>query len=413
MFICDSWLLAPELRKLLPEISNILRFQDFFNVTKIHHTFKQAEQRIFGDILEDKSLYPQDTTLRRNAREYFMAGGDPGIGVGIIPLIRCMPFMSELKCAVCGITPREYAGDSEVMAGTEIAVYERFKPDRIVTGPNTRGIAEALGAEFIYPESGVPYAGKPALTSMGDIYDFKAVTDYSSEKFEVYYKAAGMIRKRLPWWTRVEMSIGGPFTIASMLLGAERLLRECRKKPEAVHHLLRVITDTQKTCIDMAAELGCGIAMADPVANPELIGPGMYEEFVFPYTAELTRYTESRTGKKVSLHMCGSTYSIWKYLSQYPLAEISLDNCIDLDRAAAELGPYVRIAGNIDPVGIMLNGTREEICEAARKCIDAGSRAEKGFNLATGCDIPETVEPVHIEWLMEEVRRQNEIRINR
>jgi uroporphyrinogen decarboxylase len=61
----------------------------------------------------------------------------------------------------------------------------------------------------------------------------------------------------------------------------------------------------------------------------------------------------------------------------------------------------------------MLNGTREEICESARKCIDAGSSAEKGFNLATGCDIPETADPEHIKWLMEEVRRQNEIRINR
>ena len=33
------------------------------------------------------------------------------------------------------------------------------------------------------------------------------------------------------------------------------------------------------SCIEMAAEYGMGIAMADPVANPALIGPKMYEKF--------------------------------------------------------------------------------------------------------------------------------------
>ena len=57
-----------------------------------------------------------------------------------------------------------------------------------------------------------------------------------------------------------------------------------------------------------------------------------------------------KTGKKVSLHMCGATYSIWKYIEQYQLNEISLDNIVDLDRAARELGGKVPIAGNVDPV---------------------------------------------------------------
>ena len=80
------------------------------------------------------------------------------------------------------------------------------------------------------------------------------------------------------------------------------------------------------------------IAMADPVANPALIGPRMYEKFIYPYTKELTDYALKKTGRKVSLHMCGSTYSIWKYLRQYELNELSLDNIIDLERAVEELG---------------------------------------------------------------------------
>ena len=89
--------------------------------------------------------------------------------------------------------------------------------------------------------------------------------------------------------------------------------------------------------------------MADPVANPALIGPKMYEKFVFPYTKELTDYAYEKTGHKVSLHMCGDTRSIWKYLGQYQLNELSLDNIIDIKQAADEIGSEVPIAGNVDP----------------------------------------------------------------
>ena len=203
----------------------------------------------------------------------------------------------------------------------------------------------------------------------------------------------------------IEISIGGPFTIASNLRGVEALLRDLKKCPDKVHRLLRLITDSQKSCIDMAAEYGFGTAMADPVANPALIGPKMYEKFVYPYTKELTDYAFARTGERVSLHMCGKTYSIWKYLCRYELNELSLDNIIDLERAVQELGDQIPIAGNVDPVEVVMNGSREEIFQAVRYCIETGRNAKKGYVLATGCDVPDTTDPMQIDWLMEAVRR--------
>ena len=48
--------------------------------------------------------------------------------------------------------------------------------------------------------------------------------------------------------------------------------------------------------------------MADPVANPVLIGAKMYEKFVFPSTKALTDYTFQKTGERAALHMWGKTY---------------------------------------------------------------------------------------------------------
>ena len=81
-YVCDSWLLSPVLKELLPESSNIVRFQNLFEVVNVHHRFPQAEQRIFQDIREDKENYPENTSLQKKAKQYILSGNDIGIGVG-------------------------------------------------------------------------------------------------------------------------------------------------------------------------------------------------------------------------------------------------------------------------------------------------------------------------------------------
>ena len=109
----------------------------------------------------------------------------------------------------------------------------------------------------------------------------------------------------------LEASIGGPFTIASNLKGVEYLLRDCRKKPEEVHRLLEIITQTQMSCIEMAAEYGMGIAMADPVANPALIGPKMYEEFVFPIYKAADRLHRAKRQERKYHFICAAIHTVY------------------------------------------------------------------------------------------------------
>ena len=318
--------------------------------------------------------------------------------------LSCIPFMSELKCVLSGVSVWDFWHDPEKMAEAETAVFNRFGYDRIVLGPNTRGITEMLGGRFVYPEEGVPFGAEPFLRDYAQLDELAAVEISAHPRLRTFLRAAEILAPQAEHLVPLEMSIGGPLTIASNLRGIEPLMMDCRRRPEQVTRLLRIAADAQKRCIDAAAEYGMGIAMADPVANPGLIGPKRYEQFVFPLTRELTAYALEKTGKKVSLHMCGDTRSIWKFFRQYPLHEISLDNIIDLDQAVRELGDAVPIAGNVDPVEIMLNGTEAQIRAAAVRCMDSGRKAPCGFHLATGCDLPETTDPAHVEVLMDAAR---------
>ena len=82
VFVCDSWLLSPHLKEILPRACNIIRFQNLFQVTEVDYDSLQPETRIFGEVLADHRLYPEDTSLQKRAKEYMLSGHKLGNGVG-------------------------------------------------------------------------------------------------------------------------------------------------------------------------------------------------------------------------------------------------------------------------------------------------------------------------------------------
>lgn len=82
-FHCESWLLAGGLRELLPETSNIIRFQSLFCIYD-EKPSRQAEERIFGKIEECIEDYPVQTKLQKNLRQYLLSGKSVGAGLGIV-----------------------------------------------------------------------------------------------------------------------------------------------------------------------------------------------------------------------------------------------------------------------------------------------------------------------------------------
>ena len=76
----------------------------------------------------------------------------------------------------------------------------------------------------------------------------------------------------------------------------------------------------------------------------------------------------------------------------------------ELHISSWEIGNQIPIAGNVDPVQVVMNGTKEEIDRAVAACIQTGEKAKRGYHLATGCDIPEKTDPAQIDWFMEAVR---------
>ena len=79
---CDSWLLSPALKELLPETSNILRFQRSFSITPLDRcSFMRC---VFSDPELPLAQQPEDTTLRRRVKAFLLSGGTIPDGRGIL-----------------------------------------------------------------------------------------------------------------------------------------------------------------------------------------------------------------------------------------------------------------------------------------------------------------------------------------
>ncbi|RAP75043.1 acyltransferase domain-containing protein [Paenibacillus montanisoli] len=74
-FACTSWLLDPQFGEMLGDASNIVRFQREFRLYPVGGDGNEGLRRIFGDLYEDRSAAPRDTSLRRAVLDHLAAGG--------------------------------------------------------------------------------------------------------------------------------------------------------------------------------------------------------------------------------------------------------------------------------------------------------------------------------------------------
>lgn len=85
---CESWLMSPALKELLPETSNIIRFQQNFKVEEIYPDEKDYAEWVYnieGDVTGmDMMKLPEKTALQKNMKHYLLNGGTVGTALATL-----------------------------------------------------------------------------------------------------------------------------------------------------------------------------------------------------------------------------------------------------------------------------------------------------------------------------------------
>lgn len=191
------------------------------------------------------------------------------------------------------------------------------------------------------------------------------------------------------------VTCGSPFTHAGNICGVERLCRWIIKKPDLVHHVLRLATDhileVVKYWVDtFGAERVNGFDGVTIEAN-QIISPKQFVEFALPYIEEVHEKVMKMGVKRFShFHICGEHNQNLPYLAEVPVdasSVASFGHEVDIATAIKYFGNKCIIAGNVN-TSLIQTGTPQQVYDACRDCIEKGKKAPRGYALMAGCALP-------------------------
>jgi uroporphyrinogen decarboxylase len=260
-----------------------------------------------------------------------------------------------------------------------------------------------MGAQVHYPEDETAYLHEPAISSVGEIGSLSPVHPLTDgnlpQHLEAMQRVVDAVGKEVP----VTGAVTCPFTNASFLIGAENLVRLTIKNPAAVHQLCEVALESAILYSATIIAAGCTPSLTDPMSSSTVIGPRQFQEFSYPYLKRLIDFIHSH-GKTVTLHICGKTDKIWRYMVDAGADCLSIDNDASLQGAVENVGDRVRIMGNVRPSEIMLQGTPDDVKRAVRHCVAQAAYSPKGYIVASGCSLPTETPFANIHAMMDAVR---------
>jgi uroporphyrinogen decarboxylase len=323
--------------------------------------------------------------------------------------VPCLQFILGHTAVVNGKPIGKIYDDPRVSLACQLAAMEMYGYDGLVL----HGWANAGGAEFggeiEYPYrqyTGAPMMKHNPVQSEDDAWGLRVPDDIASVgtipvalEFSRLQYEAGMYST---------IQVGSPLTWAGSVCGEERLMRWMIKKPDLVHHVLRVITDFILGKAELwVKEFGPERIMAFDlcIETNVLYSPKQFEMFAFPYLKEVHAKITEMGMAVVASHICGEqnkNLPFWAQLDYGKRGMISVGREVSLS-AAREAFPKNVIMGNVDPI-TMQEGSAEQVFELCQACIAEGKDHPGGYALMTGCEVPPQAPPVNVYQMVKACR---------
>ncbi len=254
-------------------------------------------------------------------------------------------------------------------------------------------LAAALGGEIKERPLGAPDLAEDIIKESADELD--AIDPAIIENDPIIqniWEATRLVAEAIGDDYVVTTTSWGPFTLAGQIFGVETFMRATYKRKKEAHKALEFATELLKRFYAPIVEDGSitMTSIADPTGSGDLISARHFRNFCLPYLKPLIDWGHEHNCY-TWLHICGDTTDKLADIAETGADCFSLDYKVDMAVAKESVGDKMCLAGNIDPVSVLDQGTTEETLAAGLACIEAVEGGTDGFILTSGCDLPPTV----------------------
>ncbi len=316
-----------------------------------------------------------------NGRERILAmlEGRPADQLPLMPIT--MMFAGDHA----GVKYGAYATDYRVLAEAQVAIARDYQFDYVSAISDPAREAADCGADIQHFDNQPPAINETnaRLADKSDLDKLEIPDPLSGGRMLDRVRGVALLKEKAGEDKLIEGWIEGPCAESADLRGINTLMLDFYDDPDFVRRLFDLVLEMglrfAKAQIDAGADL---MGVGDAAAS--LIGPQLYEEFVWPYEKRLVDGLHA-LGTKVRLHICGNTSKILSGIGRLSCEIVDLDYFVSIADARRAMGPDQVLLGNLDPVRALRDGTPDSITAAVAQCHrEAGPR----YIVGAGCEVP-------------------------
>lgn len=314
------------------------------------------------------------------------------------------PSVYEHAARVINRSPCEVSGSEDLLVQGNVEAFRLYHHDPVVVGIDIYNLeAEAYGTTVDHPAAnGIPAITKHLCSSAKDILELKHFNPKTDGRIPMTLRAGKRIAKECPE-TGVKIPVGGPFSVATNLVGFDNLLCEVLIEPNTVSKALHHIVAGQVNLCREIVDNGLDVAFFESAAAPPLMSPENFEKVELPALNSMIQQVTAIVGHPVPCVIGGDTVWILDAMlstgTGYLCCPAETDQTAFMQKMKAH--PEVMVRVNIDPRPVA-SGNWDEIRKEIDRAFEViGER--KNACLGTGC-LPYETDPRTVLKVAEYVR---------
>ncbi len=296
----------------------------------------------------------------------------------------CMPITMQFAAGRIGRKYYDYVTDYRVLVEGQLRAAEEFGFDHVgcISDP-TREAADC-GAVIIFHKDSPPDIDESnaLLADKSRLAKLKMPDPLGGGRMHDRIKAAALFKEKAGKDKIIEGWIEGPCAEGADLRGINTIMTDFFEDAGFVKELFEFATEMG--LIFAKAQIKAGVdLMGIGDAAASLVGPKIYEEFVWPYEKRLVDGIHEM-GAAVRLHICGDTRKILEGMGRLGAEMIDLDYPSPISLAREKMGQKQVICGNINPVSVLREASPEDVYRAVEIC---HKEAGENFIVGAGCEV--------------------------
>jgi len=305
-------------------------------------------------------------------------------------------------CDQIGARYRDYCTDFRVLVEGQMRTAEKFGFDYLNTMSDPAREAADCGAAVQYFDQ-QPVAILEEQALLGDkqkLASLKVPDPLAGGRMLNGIKAVALLKERAGTEKIIEGWVEGPIAEAADLRGINTIMVDFFDDPGFVRDLFDFVIQMELVFAREQINAGADvIGIGDAAAS--LVGPRLYQEFVWPYEQKLVQGIHA-LGGRVRLHICGNTRLSLVPMGKLGCEIVDLDSLAPVSEAREQMGPKQVLLGNLNPVTVLRNGTPDSVTKAIAEC---HHQAGASFIVGAGCEVPRDTPPTNLRALCEYARQ--------